>query len=440
MISGQLLCIVWFFILYFGTLYYYRKTDIFSPVKFVCFLFILRNLSYLLLIYFDEDVFPRSILTIIGVDLDDAVIKYTFVQSIAFIFLILGISIFKIKLRKKKERSFLNIKALKYTSNTILCLGIISYLVFLSNVGGISFLLGNLDNRVELQSGAYSLIFLRLIIFGLLLRLKILSLEKNYLNKVILVIFLLTYALTSSSLGGRKGTVFVILILIIAYHSFIKEIVISKIKKSRILLLAVGLSIYTFFIPVLRSPGGFDRLIEGEENIIEHVNLSELVSYFSYTYIDIFAANYYNESNKWNFSSLLTLPMNLDFSKNISQKPPVDEGVYFYNIIRYRLEFKPPTERNKMYIVSFPIENFGFGYANWLLPGVIISFFLLGLIYKIVYGIYLRSSKSPIALYLYVFVIFSFNFSSLRLIQFIYLIVNIFLVLTIYNFFKKISS
>jgi len=431
--SNLVVCIVWFSLLYFGTFYVFRKDDLFSPIKFVTAIFILRNLPYLVAIYLDNSLFPDYVLTSIGLTLEDAIPKYTLVQTIAFISLIIGIKFFKRNRVYMNSLQLKDYKGINYSSFVLLGIGMIGYLFFLNQIGGILTLLENLNNRIELQSGAYSLTLMKLLSFAMLFRFQLYSFKRTKRNKILFWFFFIVAVLTSSSLGGRRGTFFIILLIIAGHHFYFNRIVFQRIKKSTFIILFLALSIYTFFIPALRSPGGFERIINGEEDLVEQINVGDLVGYFSYTYIDIFTVNYFDKNNKWNYSSLWTIPQNLNIFKNRELRPPVDEGVYFYNIARYGLEFTPPTARNKMHIVSLPIENFGFGYANGLIVGVIFSFFLLGIVYKMVYDLFLASNLSPIGLYIYLFTLFTFNFSSLRIMNSIYIFLNVLIALIVYR-------
>ncbi len=434
--SNLAFCILWFGLVYWGTYYVVRKDDLFAPIKFITLLYILRNLSYLVVLYFDETTFPDYVLQSIGTDLENALPQYTLVQTLAFSSLLLGIIIINKRPLHRKFITLNDYRALHKTSYILYILALVGYVKFLFDVGGLYNLISNLDSRIELQSGAYSLIFRDLFIFGIIIRIKLYGVNKSIVNKILVAVFILTAILASSSLGGRRGSVFIILVALTSYHFYVSKIVVKKINKVRALLLVLGLTMYTFLIPALRSNRGLERIVEGELNVFDEVDAGELVSYFSYTYIDIFAANYFNANNRWNFTTLWTIPLNLDVTRPRHMRPPIDEGVYFYNIARYNLELTPPTERYRMHLVSMPIENFGFGYANGLIPGVILSFFGLGVIYKYSYNIFLGSALNPMVLFLYLFVLFTFNFSSLRIMNLIYLMLNIGITLIVYSFFR----
>lgn len=425
--------IFWFIILYFGVFLSAKKQNIFAPIRFVCLLFILRNVTYLIILFFDPSVLSDDILRAIGVNLSDAVVQYTYVQTIAFIFLIIGISLVKNKKASKKSFNS-NYTVISKASNIIFILGLLSYLSFLLSIGGLNFLLNNLSNRVEIQSGNYVKILMPLMSIAVVMKIKLYSISSSKKNLYTFFAFFIVAILANSSLGGRKTTVFLIIMCLLSYHFYIKKITLKSIKLTRFLIIVFFLGIYTFVIPILRSPNGFEKLVTGEVSVFDKVDLKVLVLYFSYTEIDIFCANYYNDNNKWCFSSLLTIPKNLDLSTPNDDRPPIDEGVYFYNIVKYNDEFTPPTNRKKMKVISLPIENFGFGYANYLVPGVIISFLLLGIVYKRVYNVFIYRYDNPLFIYFYLDILFNFNFSSLRIINLLFLLINLTMASLIYKY------
>jgi hypothetical protein len=275
---------------------------------------------------------------------------------------------------------------------------------------------------------------MKLMPIAVIFRIKAYSLSPSKRNRLFFLVFFIITALASSSLGGRKNTIFLILMCLISYHFLIKNFTFKNLKLTRLLPVILIVSFYVFLIPAIRAPDGFNKLLNGEIDVIEEVELGDLISKFSYTYIDIFCANHYNKDNIWYFSSLLTIPYNLDISKSNTLRPPIDEGVYFYNIAMQNSEYAPPTTRSKMDLVSLPIENFGFGYANFLIPGIILAFFMLGIVYKWAYNLFIKSGKNPIILFLYMDVLFNFNFSSLRIINLISLLINLSVVFLIYRF------
>ncbi|GGF31851.1 hypothetical protein GCM10011339_20080 [Echinicola rosea] len=173
---------------------------------------------------------------------------------------------------------------------------------------------------------------------------------------------------------------------------------------------------------------------------MDEVDLNGFVGYLSYTYIDIFTANYFNANNNWEFSTLLTIPKNLDLTKPNYTRPPIDEGVYIYNLARYGHYYKPPTPRNVMHVVGLPIENFGFGYANGLTLGLVIASLLLGIVYKISYNISYSNFFNPIVLFFYLHMLFNFNFSSLRINNFVYMLINFLVAIAIYFMILKVRK
>ncbi|WP_157366608.1 hypothetical protein [Aquimarina agarilytica] len=317
-------------------------------------------------------------------------------------------------------------------------IGFGGFLIFLKNVGGINFLLSNLDDRVNLQSGKHTLKLAPLM--GISTIFSILLIKLNGFKRIDYVrffIFLIISIICFSSTGGRKSTLYLLVLSFACYSYYIKRFSLKKIKKSRLVFISSLMFFYVFLMPVLRSKGGFNNLLNGEVSLVETIGLDKFFSTLSYTYIDVFAVNHFNKTNLWNFSSLLTIPSNLLDRKAAQDRPPMDEGTYFVTSIVRGGDYKPLIARKELREFSFPIENMGFAYANALLVGVIIFFFLQGKILALLYRKFIHSHLNPFWFYIYVFCVFNFNFSSLRIMN---LLTTSFLLMVFFILYKYMES
>ncbi len=435
---------VWFSILY---LYINRSNidvDIFSPIKLLSFLYLLRNVPYIFFTSFDESFFNERVLRYFNIykeiTLDDAFVNYSIIQTLAFICLIIGIKSVYIKTNEKilEPVIYFDKKVITITIYIAFFIGFGGFLIFLKNVGGINFLLSNLDNRVNLQSGQHTLKLAPLMGISTIFSIILIKLNgfkrKDYVR---FVFFLILSVACFSSTGGRKSTLYLMILSFACYSYYVKRFSLKNIKKSRLILVSILMFFYVFLIPVLRSKGGFNSLINGEVGLVETVGLDKFFSTLSYTYIDVFAVNHFDKTNIWNFSSLLTIPSNLLDRKVAQERPPVDEGTYFVTSIVRGGDYKPLIARKKLREFSFPIENMGFAYANALWVGVIIFFFLQGKILALLYRKFINSKLNPFWFYIYIFCVFNFNFSSLRLMN---LLTTSFLLLIFFLLYKIIQS
>ncbi|MFL9844963.1 hypothetical protein [Flavobacterium rhizosphaerae] len=406
------LCFIWFSILYGGTFYFSRAHDFFSPLKFVSLKLIIINLPFILYSAFFHDSVLERVLTVCNVTIDEAFWQYTKVQTVAYISLIAGVllynKIFKGKsyLQYRQQAPVYTYKSIKIAAYIFIAAGLAGYFIFLFNIGGLSVLLSNLANRVALQGGQYILILLPFLSLGgvcLLLNIK----QKNrFWDKVAFVAFSVLIIAVFTSFGSRKSSVIYIIILIVAAYYFYG----AKLKNKNMFimggLVSVSIVIYMLLIPLLRGD---------KSDIKSAVTFRQLVYHTSYTFIDVFAANYFNENNIWQMKGYFTPVKVLGTSQSRDSLPQLDQGVYFNTIVYQKRYVAPPVPRSELSRASWPTENFGFAYANFLMPGIIFFFFLLGMVYTFVYRILCKDVFNPILVTLYTIVIFSFDFSSLRI-------------------------
>ena len=412
-------CFLWFTALYFLAFKISKDSDLLSPVKFISIKYALLNLPFILLICFSPQRFKTPILTVCKVTLNDAFLQYTKVQTVAFFSLLLGIYVYnrwrKVKPGWVKDTTVYNYKTLKLIAILFFATGLGAYSVFIYRIGGLYYLLTNLDNRIQMQSGQYILQLLNFFFIAVLLFMLCIKLENKKWDKIIFVAALVTVCFIFSSFGARKNTLLLLIMVVVSYHYTIKKISFSTLNRPLIGFMAILLSVYILVIPVVRKKEEFSKL--HTENADHYFNIYKLIYNVSYTYIDVFAANYFNEENAWHLSGI-TDPAKVFLTKgDKSGVPPIDEGAYFWNIVKHQKDYRPSTPRRELSAGSWPIENFGFGYANFLMPGIIIAFFLQGLCFSFFYSLLKNEIYNPVLLYGYVLVIFSFNFSNLRLVQ-----------------------
>lgn len=431
-----LFCFLWFLVLYFLAYKLAKNSDFFSPFKFIPFKYALLNLPFLLLIAISPKSFYKAILVVCNTNLNDAVLKYTIVQTIAFVSLITGMYIYKkwqnkqIPIIHNSNPHNYSYKIVKTIAVAFLAIGTGAYIIFIYRIGGLLYLLTHLDKRVELQSGQYILQFLGLLSYSVLFLLLCIRLKDKLADKVLMVSVLLLSVLIFSSFGARKNAITLIIMVIVGYHYIVKPITFTIKNKIVFGVLSLLLVFYILIVPVLRKKDGLSRIESERVNYGSILNIHKLVYNVSYTYIDIFAANYYNTNNAW-YMAGFTDPVKIALTKgDKSVVPPMDQGVYFYNTVVNNKDYRPSTPRGEMKKNSWPIENFGFSYANFLIPGVVLFFFLQGLVFSFFYDVLKRQAYNPVLIYLYVFIIFNFNFSSLRLVAFA--MITPFVVLTYY--------
>ena len=284
---GVIFTLIWFVLLY-GIIYISDKNaDVFSPLKFITLIYIIRNIPYILMVCLDESIFPANVLHTLNKNIGDAFMQYTFVQTIAFVSLWAGIKFnLSIKNTTYNFHSCISEKQFKRYFWFIIItsgIGIVAYLQFVHSLGGIIFLLSNLSERVAIQKGQYILILMTFLSISTVLSLKLIQIKPFKRYKVLFAVLFLIIIFANSSLGGRKTTLYLIATCVVTYHYLLKPLTIKSIKKSHVIIVTGLLSAYIFFIPLLRSQDGYTAIKSGEVDILEEFDYKSVLSSLSYT-------------------------------------------------------------------------------------------------------------------------------------------------------------
>lgn len=425
------LCFFWLMLIYADSYFLSEEKDVFSPLRFVTLRFILQHLPFMLFIAVSPQSFFKSILEVCNVSIEDAFLKYTLVQTLAYYSLKAGIYIAR---NKKNAKYIAGIQCFE-SKKVILFFGIIfyivalsSYCVFLHRIGGLKYLLEHISERVLLQRGQYILVLLSLFYVIPLLFMERLKYNKGGLDKFLLAISVLTYLFIANTLGAREPTIVFIAVLIVGFHYIIREIVFNRtILISAVVLISVFV-VYVISVPMLRNDFGNRK----PADFFGFKGVKTFVYQTSYVFIDVFAVNYFTKDNAWMLEGFFEPVKALNAPGDKHDIPEVDQGVYFRSIVKDKKYYKPPIARGQLSKISWPTENFGFAYANFLLPGIVVFYFLQGVVYSFAYRIMKGSPQNIVLVTMYVFVILYFNFSSLRLAYMVRVIPMFFIIATIY--------
>ena len=425
-------CFCWFLILYGLAFILGKDKDIFSPIKFVSLKYGLLNLIFILYICFNPAAFSKRILRACNVTLNEAFLQYTVVQTIAFVSLIIGIMVFKKKdgAPHVPDLKKYNYYRLKILAVVLFSIGCAAYFIFLHRIGGLSYLLTNLDKRIQLQGGQYILNLLPVLVISCLLMFVCVKIKNKTSDKILLGVFIIGTLAIYNSFGSRENSLIFIVALIATGNYVINKLKFNRKNIALLGVLAGELTFYILIIPTIRNASDVNYVKQN------HVTMSMkgFVYNLSYTYIDVFAANYFNNDNAWYLAGYFA-PVTTLFASPEEKKmiPQVDQGVYFNSIVLFKKDYRPPMPRNELSKTSWPTENFGFAYSNFLIPGIIVFFFLQGMVFAYAHRILKNDIYNPITIFFYVLIIFTFNFSSLRIASFIKITPLIYIIYIIYN-------
>lgn len=284
--------------------------------------------------------------------------------------------------------------------------GVLINLYFIYTLGGLGFLWENIEQRVRFRSGnAWLTSFSTyLSTFGFLLYLYAISRRERKNKKIVifssLCLFLIV-AFSLSAFGARGPVISFTIMTIIAYSFWIKNITIFS---KKIVLLAVVSVFFISFIGAGRDANvGYADFFSNPELYFENMqaDFTDRVILRTGSFDRHFViVSYFNDNDVWmgkGYLSLLPAPIPRSIYQN---KPPVDDGVYVYNISVGR--YVEPNQPMYTYIWnSWPPGNLK-GFMEWHVFGYIFIILLSSIIVAALYRACWSYEKSPFWIFLYV--------------------------------------
>ena len=301
---------------------------------------------------------------------------------------------------------------------------IIAYSMFVIfyfyTLGGLFNYIGNFYNRSELRAGTGILDMFKFPFAYMAIMMIVLAFKDNE-NKSLVIFFILIIfmALVESLFGGRRNPIQFLLFGYLGYLMVNKNR--SMISKSSFIITGIALIIFIGLL-YFRNFISFQAATLGAESI-EVSYLSYLLN-FSYNDIYIYILSHFSESNFWYGIVYNDVFIKIASYFNGTIGPSPDEGLYIYNIYRGNL-VEPPALLSEMWHNSWPPRTFGNGYMNFGIWGVFILFSIKGFITGISYKFMVQSKYNPFFMYLYLYMIFSFQISNLKIFELIMICISL---------------
>jgi hypothetical protein len=394
--------------------------DLLAPARVAGVFHIVTIVPYLLLVALDESVVkPMVRLNPYVGDLEHAVAWYAFVQACAFVALLCGI-----RSRAAARLAMpLPVIATRFTRTRYraaigcaLIVAALGFATFLSQVGGLGYLVMNLERRTAFTAGAgYVLALLNLLFFAIVILIVSMRVKRTPAKWAFAAGLILASAAVFSSLGGRKSTILIFVSVLFAWHYGVR-----RIRRVRALHLLPVLLIVPYFVlmPVIRSPGGMAYFMSRPGELVSAMgeNLTAAVTDLSYVDHYLFVTSYFEPGNVWYGASYLDLLQSVVPSSVNPAKPPMDDGVYVRTLAE-GLRAEPGMAFPDLFYSSWPPETLGATFMNFWLPGVLAGMYLLGAIYRLTYTYMLRSGFSLYSILIYAHFVVSFQLSNLRIVQ-----------------------
>jgi hypothetical protein len=397
------------------------RHDLFAPDRLAAVLYGVRILPF----FFMAAADPQSAIDYqvrnhpAVTDLEMSIMTYGLVQCAGFLALLVGI----------RSRLFASLgRALRldhgdYSPGRLrvavivsFAAGLMLFSAFLDKVGGLAFVLRNLGIRTTITAGYgyYTSAYTVLFTLGALTAVYSLRRGVTAPRFVYMIVAVLLSAALLSATGGRSSTVELSFAAILVWHYGVSPI--TRIR-ARYLVPILLIAAYIVVIPVLRRPGGYEKLTSDPSAFAAEVkgNLDQLGGGNSFVDIQVFVVGYFHPGNIWwgaSYVDLLTAPLP---RRLYPDKPPVDDGVYL-NSLLLGMEVKPPMPFYQLSITSWPPSTFGIMYMNFWIPGVLAGMALVGVIYRITYQYLVNSSMGLFSIIVYAFIMWRFQLSNLNLV------------------------
>lgn len=403
----------------------------FHPSKIVCVFYFFYTVPFLLVsINNKEEVIHEYVYSKYQANINELLLEYIILQTIGIIFLYLGIfTSLKVKKNKVLKRSFKTKDNFSFFIKTFLFLfssGIASFLYLSVSLGGLTVILMNADNRAAFYSGSGHIV----LIINSCLFMSVIALNKalsyKKINSLIVLIIYIIYFLLFSAFGGRSNFVLLIMISFFSYTMFFKDVKIVTLKN---ILIIFSLSSYIILIPIIR--GDFLNSNYDYWELIKE-NLYTLAKGNEYISIQLSILGFFDFSNLWLGTSYLDLFYSFIPRSIYLDKPPVAEGVYFFNNIIGNIH-RPPYPVRKMILVGWPPGTMGIMYSNFYFFGIVFGYYILGLFYKYSYIKLLTSKYSIPIVYLYLYILIKFELTN----HYIFHLITLVIILRVIVFLQR---
>ena len=326
--------------------------------------------------------------------------------------------------------------------------GSLSRIILVVNSGGFIKVISSTGVRTQILAGlGYLNLLTILIVYGITLYYisYLTDLKRKNAKKadlVILIIMIFSGSFLLIVFGNRSPLLEMVIALLIALNFHSKTLKIKDFFKPQALLLAMFIVLFMFMMPLLRNRDNSNLFLDPAQWVrmaIENPTKG-IFQEISTVDRDIFTFEYFERETKWYGKVYLNIFYQPIPSTIFPNKPPMDDGMYLYNIMRGQ-SVSPNTPTNQLeYQTSIPFSTAGIAYANFGLIGIILGGFLIGLIHSISYRRLIKSNFSAGFIIIYQIVLFRLELSTLHILSSLIPIVLIYILdtrIVKYSMFKK---
>jgi hypothetical protein len=384
------------------------RRDIFHPsILFICLL--VMELPYLVsVLMYPDELDPRYNA---NTNFDSLFVQFVLIKAMfSFVFL----SVCELWTRGRVGQPNipkLSGAAFSFYGLTFLFGALLLTIVLVDRVGGIDLMLRSWSTKTELVKGTAVLRLSMLVLFSLAVGSFVIQCFSSSsivtrTSSVFLPISILAGFICLGLFGERKAPILLIVIYMVG-----KKLLRPHEPLFSPFIIIVGLFVVGFsaLAPVLRRPDGVEMFVSGDAQTFAlevSKNFGQLFIRFSDLPISLYVYNHVTSiGDLWFLKTVPDLFYGFIPSSFFPDKPPLDEGVYIYNIAQgNKVEFG--SAFSEMIPVGWPLSRINGPFLHlWyfgVMLGAVFSGWFTTLIYK-----YLINNFNPAYLFLYVITSFT---------------------------------
>lgn len=399
-----------------------KRITYLAPLSFLL-IYTSLELPFMYKVIGDLNVIPEMALIHID-DFDNALLLHVVCSVIFISFSLLTIFSFKAKpklivfILKPIGRD--NYKISIFIHIITLILALICYQFFLSSIGGFYYLISNLDSRnlIIQGTGYYQAIYgvSLFLSIGYLIRAYSFNNKITILNYIYIMLVSSLAFVIFASLGGRKTAILFVLYTLVMWNYNVYKLNLFTIKNS---VLVFVFMVYFSIMPLFRVQGAFDFYTNNIDLLFKESfdNLFLFFNRFSELSRSLLVYSVFDVDNLWMGGSFIDL-FYAPIPRGIfPEKPPIDSGVYIYNIA-HGIEVSPPSSMQGLLPVGWPLSTITNMYINFWFFGVAIGGVITGIVLNYLYRAMEILEYSPIIVFLYASAIFGdFALTNIKLVS-----------------------
>jgi hypothetical protein len=382
-----------------------EQADLFGPVNFLA-LFGILGIPYLYLLAFDrQSLFVDVRHTQWITDLDRDVVLYVALMAAIYWATLLGL---RSRFASALARHVPRLGRDRFTAGrtgrgalVALAGGFVLWAYYIQSVGGLRNLWVNMALRTLLGAGKgyLSTAFMALLYFAAVLLVYRLRFRNTLARRAGLALALLAISFVLASGGGRTPLLELVVLCFLTHHYGVRRR--RRIFTPGTTLLALALVGFVLVIPLFRSAGRFDRYSQDPVLLAQDAgrSLSLLAPQFSAFDRTSIMLEYFTVNRMWGGRSWIDLAFAPMPRKLYRRKPPVDDGIYFKEIVDGH-QVVPPVPASRMQPTSWPMGNLVL-YMNFGLPGLLLGSWLAGVFLGASYRYLRDSGYTPFAVIIY---------------------------------------